>query len=75
MQKFLKAAWERVVLSYKSTLVGLGIGVGLILLDSLTDYLQALPQGWAKAAAVLVIAVSASLRSKALPPAQPTPSP
>jgi len=70
---FLRAAFDRVVKSYRSTLVGLAFGVGIIALESLTDYLNGLPQGWAKGAAAVIVIIGASLRSKALPPATPTP--
>ena len=65
---FVKVAWERIVLSYKSTLVGLGAGIAIILLDGFTDYLNGLPQGWAKVLSGLVVLIGASLKSKALPP-------
>jgi hypothetical protein len=71
MSAILKAAWERVILSYKSTLIGLGAGIGLILIDSLTSWLGTQPQAWAKVLAALVVVVGASLKSKALPPATP----
>jgi len=69
---FLRSAFDRVVKSYRSTLVGLAFGVGIIALESLTDYLNGLPQGWAKGAAAVIVIIGASLRSKALPPATPT---
>jgi hypothetical protein len=73
MSQFFKAVWDRVVLSYKSTLVGVGAGVGFLLLDQFNAYVAALPGAspWLKAAAALALVVGASLRSKALPPVGP----
>jgi uncharacterized protein YjeT (DUF2065 family) len=68
-----KSIFDRVIKSYKSTLVGLAFGIGILVLEGLTDYLNGLPQGWAKAAAAVIVVIGASLRSKALPP--PTPAP
>lgn len=68
MNAFFTAVWQRVVLSYKSTLVGLGAGIAIILLDQLTTYLGTQPQAWAKVLAALVVVIGASLKSKALPP-------
>lgn len=75
MSKFLKSVWERVILSYKSTLVGLGAGIGLVIIDQFVQYVGAL-QGaspYLKAAAALAVVIGSALRSKALPPATPTP--
>lgn len=68
----VKAVFDRVVKSYRSTLIGLAFGVGVLALEGLTDYLNGLPQGWAKGAAALIVVIGASLRSKALPPATPS---
>jgi hypothetical protein len=73
MKAFLKAVWERVALSYKSTLVGLGAGIGLVLVDQFVLYVAgdvgASP--YLKAAAAIAAMIGAALRSKALPPATP----
>ena len=67
MSDMFKSIWERVVLSYKSTLIGLGAGVGVILVDQFTTFLGTQPQAWAKVLAALLVVVGASLKSKALP--------
>jgi hypothetical protein len=66
-----KAIFDRVVLGYKSTLIGLGAGIAIILLDALNTYLGSQPQAWAKVLAALVVLVGASLKDKALPPSGP----
>jgi hypothetical protein len=68
------ALFTRVIVSYRSTLVGLGLAAAIVVVEATTTYLQALPDGWAKAAAAVVALVGAALRSKqvaqpALPPA------
>jgi hypothetical protein len=71
MTAILNGLWSRVVLSYKSTLVGLGFGLLILVIEAGTDYLNGLPAGWAKGLAALLVMVGASLRSKALPPSEP----
>lgn len=71
MKAFLQAAWERIVLSYKSTLVGLGAGVAIVLIDQFVVSVDGSSNPWLKAAAALAVMVGAALRSKALPPAAP----
>lgn len=72
MKKFFQSLWDRIVVNYKPTLIGLATGIGILVLDSTVEALQALPQGWAKVAAAVAIAAGAWLRSKpALPPATP----
>jgi hypothetical protein len=68
MKAFIDNVWNRVVGGYKSTLTGLGFAALVIILDAGTDYLNGLPQGWAKAAAAIIVLASASLKPKALPP-------
>ncbi len=71
MSTILDGVWHRVVTSYKSTLIGLGCGVGIILVDSFSTYLQALPQGWAKGVAALLMLAGAAFKDRALPPSPP----
>ena len=82
MKTFLATLWtalyQRVFLSYKSTLVGLGLAVLIIVLEQGTTALQALPDGWAKAIAAVLALIGASLRGRAAslsvvpaPPTQP----
>lgn len=69
-----KSIRDRVIGSYKSTLVGLAAGVGIIVCQSLAEYLTtgaAASRPWAGALAAVVALIGASLKSKALPPAQP----
>lgn len=73
MKAFLKAVWERVILSYKSTLVGLGSGIALVLIDQFVLSANGSENPWMKAAAALAVVIGAALRSKALPPATPAP--
>lgn len=68
MQAFFKSVWERVILSYKSTLVGLGAGIALVLIDQFVLSANGSDNPWMKAAAALAVIVGAALRSKALPP-------
>jgi hypothetical protein len=68
MKALIDNVWNRVVGGYKSTLTGLGFAVLVIVLEAGTDYLNGLPQGWAKAAAALLVIAGASLKPKALPP-------
>ena len=78
MSAFLKAlavsVYERVILSYKSTLIGIGLAAGVLVLDSTVEALQALPEGWAKIAASILVLVGGLLRKKAAD-AQPAPTP
>jgi hypothetical protein len=68
-----KAIWERVFLSYKSTLIGIGIAIGITVLEQASAAVANLTQGWAKVAGILIALALASLRSKALPPPAPVP--
>lgn len=73
MKAFLKAVWERAILSYKSTIVGLGAGIALILVDQFVLYVAgdvgASP--YLKAAAAIAAMIGAAIRSKALQPSSP----
>lgn len=62
---------DRVFKSYKSTLVGLGAGVALILVDQFVLASQSSAKPWVQALAAVAALIGAALRSKALPPAQP----
>ena len=68
MSKFFKAVWDRVVKSYKSTLVGLAFGVALTLIDQFVLAVQSDNRPLVQAAAALAAIIGASLKSKALPP-------
>ena len=66
-----KAIVDRVIKSYKSTLVGLGVGVVLIVVDQLALAAQSSAKPWVQALAGIAVLLGASLKSKALPPAVP----
>lgn len=69
MAAFFKAFVDRVFKSYKSTLVGLAFGAGLILVEQFAVAAQSSTKPWLQALASLAVIVGASLKSKALPPA------
>lgn len=69
MKAFFKAVVDRVWKSYKSTLVGLGIGAGIVVLDQIVLVAEGTDSPWLKVLASLAVVVGASLKSKALPPA------
>lgn len=71
MNAFFKSVWERVILSYRSTLVGLACGIGIVLIDQFVVSVDGSSNPWLKAAAALAVVVGSALRSKALPPATP----
>ncbi len=64
-----KAIVDRVWRSYKSTLVGLGIGVAVMVLDSFATAWQGSDSPYLKIIASLAVVIGASLKSKSLPPA------
>lgn len=64
MSVFFKGLYERVVVHYGPTLIGIGIGIGILVADASVEALQALPQGWAKIAAAIIMAAGAYLKSK-----------
>ena len=66
-----KAFVDRVIKSYKSTLIGLGAGIAVVLIDQLTVLAQSSASPYLKALAAILVLVGASLKSKALPPATP----
>ena len=68
LKGFFDNVWNRVMGGYKSTLVGVGLAVVVVVLESATEVLNGLPQGWAKVLATLCILAGASLKPKALPP-------
>jgi len=70
-KKIVSEAYARIVLSYKSTLVGLGAGIAVIAIDAAVGQISVLPDGWAKVLAGVLVAIGALIRSKALPPANP----
>lgn len=71
MKAFFQVVVDRVWKSYKSTLVGLGIGAALIVADQVVAAASGTDNVWLKVAAALAAVVGASLRSKALPPPAP----
>lgn len=79
--EFLKsvvvAVWDRVVVNYKPTLIGLALAIGILFADMLAQYLGAQPQVWAQPLAALVAMIGAALRSrqgKYPAPVQPPPA-
>lgn len=66
-----KTIVDRVFKSYKSTLAGLGIGVLLIVIDQLVLASQSSAKPWVQALAGVAALIGASLKSRALPPAEP----
>ena len=76
MKEFFKGVWDRVVVSYKTTLVGVGFGVAIILVDQFTTLLQGIDKPWATVAAALIALLGAYLKGKQsqpVPPADPVP--
>ena len=71
MKTVFAELWARIVLSYKSTLIGLAIGVGILALEQFSTYFASLTTGWAKVAAAVVAIALALLKSKQVttPPA------
>ena len=65
------ALYERVVIHYKPTLIGIGLAAGIVVVDQTTTLLTGLPAGWAKYAAVIVAAIGAFLRAKQAQPPKP----
>jgi hypothetical protein len=59
------ALYQRVLVNYKPTLIGLGLASAVLVVDETTAVLQGLPDGWAKIAASLLALGGAYLRSKA----------
>ena len=66
---FFKQVFDRVVKSYKSTLVGVGIGIACIALEQFALSAESSGKPVLQALAALAVVVGAALRSKALPPA------
>lgn len=71
VKKFFSELWARVFVSYKSTIVGVVLGVGVILVDQLTTTFQAVGKPWATALAAVIALVGAFLKSKAATPPAP----
>jgi hypothetical protein len=68
MKAFFDTVWNRVVGGYKSTLIGVGLAVLVVVLEAGTEALNGLPQGWAKALAALLAIAGASIKPRATPP-------
>lgn len=70
-----RALYERVIVSYRSTLIGIALAASVLVVDYTTDYLKTLPGGWADALAAVLVIVGGLLRGKqvaavkAVPPA------
>lgn len=64
-KKIAVEVYERVIKSYKSTLVGLGLAVGVVVLEQLGAALGAVEAGWAGPVAALCLIVGSALKSKA----------
>jgi hypothetical protein len=69
MSAFFKAFADRVIKSYRSTLIGLAAGVGLVLIEQFAVAAQSSAKPWLQALAAVAVIVGAALKSKALPPA------
>lgn len=67
VKRLLSGVWKRVVLSYKSTLVGVAAGVGILVAETVTQEAAGQTSVWWKVAATLAVVVGAALKSKALP--------
>lgn len=64
----LRALYERVILSYKSTLIGIGLAV----LTEVAAYLDALPANWAHVVAAVLVVVLGLFKGSVSPPAAPS---
>lgn len=56
--------YQRVIVSYKSTLLGIAAAAGVVVVDQLTTYLQGLPKFTGSALAGLVFALGALAKAK-----------
>ena len=70
-KKIATEVYERVVKSYKSTLVGFGLAVGVVVVEQLGAYFAGLPTGWAPPLAAVFALVGAALRKKVAEYPQP----
>ena len=68
MGAFLKTLgaelYSRVILSYKSTLIGVAAAAGIVAINQFTALLQGLPSGFAQIAAGLAVTLGALAKSK-----------
>lgn len=64
-KKVMQETFDRVVKSYKSTLVGVGIGVVCILLEQFALAAESSGKPVLQAAAALAVLIGAALKSKA----------
>ena len=71
MSAIFAELWNRVVVSYKSTLIGIGAGIAVEAASLLAAYFGTQPQPWAHVLASLLVVIGASLKSKALPAGNP----
>ena len=75
MKTFFDGLWNRVAGGYKSTLIGLGLGILVLVLEASTEALNGMPQGWAKALAALFVVAGAAIKPRATPPTVPPADP
>lgn len=61
------ALYQRVIVSYKSTLIGIGLASAVLVVDQSVAALHALPKGWAQVLASLLALAGAYLKGKAPP--------
>lgn len=74
-KKLGATVYERVILSYRSTLFGLAAAAGVIAIDQLTTYLQSLPKFSGSAIAALVFVLGAQAKAKLQTAASVLPAP
>jgi hypothetical protein len=75
IKALLKDIYERVVLAYKSTLIGAAIAVGIVVADAAMAYLTGYSAWWAAPLAGLVALFGAALKKQADKYPQPVPTP
>lgn len=56
--------YHRVILSYRSTLIGILCAAGIAVIDSTTTYLQSLPKGTGTVLATLAVVLGAAVKKK-----------
>jgi integral membrane sensor domain MASE1 len=73
MADLFKAIWERVVVHWVPTLIGIAAAAGLLVLDKVTEFTQS--QGWpswvVNALAAVIALAGAYLKGKAKEPPAP----
>ena len=64
LSKLADDLYQRVIVSYRSTLIGIGLAVAVELVEFTTSYLNALPANWAHVIASVLVILGGLLRSK-----------